>query len=138
MNKREKLISDLGDQIICSLESFDDYEAEYDDMGLDNASLGGSDVYKYGNAQCDVEYSVLWNRDGVSIECLLYGTKGIHKGRYKTLERIEEAVNQYVVDNLNTDELLSSIEERHRECCEDEWESHGFSDAMDYYSWRYG
>ena len=47
-------------------------------------------------------------------------------------------MQDYLDEYLDTQELLDAMIEDIRESYEDEWQSHGFRDAADYYSWRYG
>ena len=59
-------------------------------------------------------------------------------GRWKYYDSLEQAVLEYLNANLTMSDLLSNLLEQLQDCYEDEWESHGFRDAQDYYSWRYG
>lgn len=138
MNKREQLVKDIGEKVISEL--FDqvsrDYNIEYDEYGFDKASIFIQFNHEYGNSQCDVEVSVCW--PGGEVECNLYGVESIHKGRYKTLDCLAIAVEEYVADNLDTEDLLDAIKEDYSEACADEWQTHGFASEADYYHWRYG
>ena len=139
-NKAATVVQEIGDVIIDRLNELDDnYEYECDEFGFDSASVRiGSIVYLFGNAECEIEASVWWSsKKGASIECLLYGAKGIHD-ECKKLERIEELVQEYVDENLDTDALLDAISESVENSYYDEWNEHGFRDAADYYHWRYG
>lgn len=139
MSKREDLIKAIGEKVVSDLyeKVKKDYHIEYDEYGFVNASISTQFGYEFGNGYCDVECSVVWQSKGVDIECLLYGTEGHKEKCYKKLTRIEEAVNNYLVENLSTDDLLDAIKEDYRDACADEWEQHGFASASDYYNWRY-
>ena len=58
--------------------------------------------------------------------------------RWKYYDSLEQAVLEYLNENISMSDLLSNLLEQLQDCYEDEWESHGFRDAQDYYSWRYG
>ncbi len=140
MNKREKLIKAIGDELIDKLFKLEnEYQYEADEYGFESASYGVQINYEYGNSNCDVECSVTWkSRGSADIECIVYGCEGIHEKRYKMLDCIEKAVQEYVEDNLDCECLLDAIEDDLREASMDEWELHGFRDAADYYHYRYG
>ena len=72
-----------------------------------------------------------------SLEVEISGGKG-KAGRWKYYDSLEQAVLEYLNANLSMSDLLSNLLEQLRDDTEDEWESHGFRDAQDYYSWRYG
>ena len=138
MNKKaEELVKAIGEEIIEKLNKLeDDFDYEYDEDGLYKASYGVSLTYNYGNSCCDIECSV--DCKMYEVECCIYGNEGIHKDRYKNLECLEYAVNDYLEKNLDISNLRILMEEKVRESYEDEWESHGFRNAADYYSYRYG
>ncbi len=140
MSKREELIKAIGDELIDKLYQLDkDYNYEADEYGFESASYGVSIYYEYGNSGCDIECNVSWkSRCSADIECLVYGSESIHEKRYKNLDCIEKAVQEYVENNLDCECLLEAMEDDLREAYADEWEQHGFRDAQDYYSWRYG
>lgn len=140
MTKREQIINGIVEQIESDLyeKAKKDYHIEYDEYGFDNASIGIQFGFEFGNGNCDVECSVSWNGKGVDMECLLYGTEGHKEKCYKSLSCLEEAVNNMLAENLDTDDLLDAIKEDYREACADEWQTHGFASEADYYHWRYG
>ena len=140
MSKGKELVKSIGDKLIDKLFELEhEYDYEADEHGFEWASYSVFINYEYGNSQCDVECIVFWkSRSNATIECLVYGCEGIHENRFKNLECIEKAVQEYVENTLDTDDLLDAMEEDLREANMDEWECHGFRDAADYYSWRYG
>ena len=71
-----------------------------------------------------------------SLEVEISGGKG-KAGRWKYYDSLEQAVLDYLYANISMSDLLSNLLEQLQDCYEDEWESHGFRDAQDYYSWRY-
>lgn len=140
MSKKEELVKAIGEKLIDELfELKNEYKYEADEYGFDSASYGVFIYYEYGNSGCDVECNVIWkSRGSADIECLVYGSEGIHEKRYKKLDCIEKAVQEYVENNLDCECLLDAIEDDIREANMDEWERHGFRDAADYYHYRYG
>lgn len=136
MSKATELVKAIGEKVIDELNGFDDYDIEFDEGDLYSASISANFGYEYGNSGCDIECNVSW--PGGDIEVNIYGCEGIHEKRYKMLDRLEEAVSGYVDEHLDTDDLLSCIKDKYRNDSADEWEDHGFRDAADYYSWRYG
>jgi len=140
-NKVEKMVKAIGEKLIDELfELKNDYKYEADpEFGGYEAFYSISSGYEYGNAYADIECSVNWPyRGGATIEVIIYGAEGIHEKRYKKLDRLQQAVQDYLNENLNTEDLIDAIVEDLREANEDEWESHGFRDASDYYHYRYG
>ena len=71
-----------------------------------------------------------------SLEVEISGGKG-KAGRWKYYDSLEQAVLEYLNVNITMSDLLSSLLEQLQDSIEDEWESHGFRDAADYYHWRY-
>lgn len=127
-----ELVKNLGEAVTEHLFDIDDdYEYEADEYGFYSASIKCSFYFEYGNSGCDVFCSVLWGSD-VHIECELEGSEGIHEKVYKSLERIEQCVNKYLDENLDTDELLDAIRENYVDSFYDEWNEHGFRDEADY------
>ena len=87
----------------------------------------------------DVDFSVDWPYgSSASIDVILYGAESIHADRFKKLDRLQEAVQTYMGEHLDTDALIGVMRDKLREASEDEWEAHGFCDAADYYHYRYG
>ena len=140
--ERFKLIASLGEAIIEKLYELDDnytYEADGEFGGFEADCRTGCFEFEYGNGHCEAEASVTWPYGKkASLEVLLYGSEGHVENTSKDLSNLEEAVKEYVDEHLDDDALLDAMLDDLRECYEDEWESHGFRDAADYYSWRYG
>lgn len=139
MEKAKKLIKSIGDAIINEFDALDnEFNYEYDEDGLNNASYIVSFGYEYGDTVCDIDAGVYWgsNREA-DVEVMLYANDGKF-GKQKKLDRLEEAVQDYVNANLDTDAMLEAMEEQLRDASMDEWERHGFRDAADYYHYRYG
>lgn len=129
MRRRDEIIKEIGDLVINNLEHYDDYDCDWDEDGLTRASINTSFVYE----SCEIECNVWWDSHGCAETELLIYPEG-----KKCLELLEKAVQQYVDEHLDADGILDSIEEDIRYSNADEWESHGFRDAQDYYNWRYG
>lgn len=140
--KRDELIKAIGDKLIDGIFEIDPDNYEYDpdpEFGGFDASTHKCIPIEVGNGCCDVDFSVTWPyRGGSSIEVILNGGEGKKEKTWKNLDRLNDAVESYVQEHLDTDDLLSAIKDDIREANEDEWESHGFRDAADYYHWRYG
>lgn len=133
MNKRvENTINELAELCIDSLTNFDDYTVEYEEEGLSYASVGTDFYYKDCNVECNYFCEVGYRRKE-SIEILLNPDNPDHN-----LASLEAAVEAKVRESLDTDDLLDLIMEKHRKDTSDVWNDHGFRDAADYYSWRYG
>jgi hypothetical protein len=112
-----------------------DYSDESDST---NASHTACIKYEYGGKEYDVQVWACWPHIGdSSLEVEISGGKG-KAGRWKYYDSLEQAVLEYLNANLSMSDLLSNLLEQLRDDTEDEWESHGFRDAQDYYSWRYG
>ena len=140
MSNREELIKSIGDKIVDELfkKVNDEYSIEYDEYGFDCASINAQFGYEYGNGYCDVSCYVSWkSKSSADVECSLDGCEGKKEKCYKKLDRLNDAVQVYVDEHLDTDELLEVIEDDHREACADEWECHGFRNEADYINWRY-
>ena len=138
--KRNEIINDIGEQLIAAIyELNDSFEWDYDD---DRDSRSNSCTacikYVYGGKKYDVQVWASWPHIG---ENTLYveisGGKG-KAGRWKYYDSLEQAVLEYLYANISMSDLLSNLLEQIRDASEDEWERHGFRDAQDYYSWRYG
>lgn len=138
--KRDLIIQAIGDKIIEKLYELDDnYSYEADEYGREADCRTGCFQFEYGNAHCEVEASVTWPYNKSSeLEVLIYGTEGHVENAFKDLSNIEKAVTAYLDEHLDDDALMDAILDDVRDCYEDEWQSHGFRDAADYYSWRYG
>ena len=127
-NRVKKEIEAIGKKVIEGFEGFDEYEADPDECYTDY-SLSHSFNYK----GVDVECSIRWRDTSLQyIEILLYPAEG------HSMERLEQAVNDYVEENLDEQSLVSNIMDKEREDNMDEWQWHGFRDAADYYHYRYG
>lgn len=137
--KRDLIIQAIGDKIKDNLFELDDnWDYEADEFGRE-ASCRTSFQFEYGNGMCEVEASVTWPYNKSStLEVLIYGTEGHVENTFKDLSNIEKAVTAYLDEHLDDGDLLDAIVDAVRDCYEDEWQSHGFRDAADYYSWRYG
>ena len=139
--ERFKLIASLGEAIIEKLYELDDnytYEADCEFGGFEADCKTYCFEFEYGNGRCEVEASVTWPYGkSASLEVLLYGREGHVENAYKVLSNLEKAVTDYLDEHLDTDDLLSVMIDDLKEAYEDEWQSHGFRDAADYYSWRY-
>ena len=138
--KRNEIINDIGEQLIAAIyELNDSFEWDYDD---DRDSRSNSCTacikYVYGGKKYDVQVWASWPHIG---ENTLYveisGGKG-KAGRWKYYDSLEQAVLEYLYANISMSDLLSNLLEQIRDATDDEWERHGFRDAADYYSWRYG
>lgn len=138
--KRDLIIKGIGDAIIEKLYELDDnYTYEADEYGREADCKTGCFDFEFGNGGCEVEAWVTWPYNkAASVDVTLYGVEGHAEDTYKDLSNIEKAVEGYLDENLDTYELLGAMLEDIREANEDEWQSHGFRDAADYYSWRYG
>lgn len=140
--KRDLIIANIGKAIEEALYDFDDnYSYDYDCEfgGFEADCRTGSFEFKFGTGKCEVEATVTWPyHKSPSIEVNLYGYEGKAEKAFKSLSNIEKAVQDYLDEYLDTQELLDAMIEDIRESYEDEWQSHGFRDAADYYSWRYG
>ena len=133
MNKRvENTINELAELCVDSLTNFDDYTIDGDEQGLTYASVGTHFDYKGCFVECSYVCTIGTRRED-SIEILLNPQNENHM-----LTSLEEAVNEQVKEKLDTDDLLDYIQEQARSDVYDEWNEHGFRDAADYYSWRYG
>ena len=139
MNRNE-IITDIGERLTDAIyELNDSFEWDYDD---DRDSRSNSCTacikYVYGGKKYDVQVWASWPHIG---ENTLYveisGGKG-KAGRWKYYDSLEQAVLEYLYANISMSDLLSNLLEQIRDASEDEWERHGFRDAADYYSWRYG
>lgn len=133
MNQRVlNTINELAELCVDSLMNFEDYDFEFDEDGACDVYASNSFTYKDCIVECS--YSCYGgNGRKEYIEILLNPANDKHY-----LGLLEEAVNLQVKETLNTDQLLDAINEQARSDYYDEWEEHGFRDAADYYSWRYG
>ena len=139
MNRNE-IITDIGERLTDALyELNDSFEWDYDDdRDSRSNSCSACIKYEYGGKKYDVQVWASWPHIGdSSLEVEISGGKG-KAGRWKYYDSLEQAVVEYLNENLSMSDLLSNLLEQIRDATEDEWESHGFRDAADYYSWRYG
>ena len=121
-------IEAIGKKVIEGFENFDEYDLDADECYTD-FSLSHSFNYK----DVDVDCSIRWRNSSLQyIEVLLYPAEG------HSLERLEQAVNEYVENNLDEQSLICNVIDKAEEDSMDEWQSHGFRDAADYYHYRYG
>ena len=138
--KRNEIINDIGEQLIAAIyELNDSFEWDYgDDRDSRSNSCTACIKYVYGGKKYDVQVWANWPHIG---ENTLYveisGGKG-KAGRWKYYDSLEQAVLEYLYANISMSDLLSNLLEQIRDATDDEWERHGFRDAQDYYSWRYG
>ena len=140
-NKADNVVKAIGDLVIERLNELEDeFEYEYDEYGFDSASYSISFCYELGDAYCDGDASVWWhgNKGNVDIEVNLYPCYNSKNGMDKKLDRLQDAVTEYVFEKLDTDAMLDAMEDKLRDASMDEWQQHGFRDAADYYHWRYG
>lgn len=141
MNKRETLIKTIGDKLIDGLYELDDnytYEAD-GEFGGREADCESSAYIEFGNGACDAECTVVWPYNKcASIEVILHGTEGIHEKRYKNIDNINDAVQEYIEKNLDVDVLLDAMLDDLRESSMDEYQRNGFASERDYLQWRYG
>ena len=131
-NRVENTVNELAELCVDSLTNFDDYTIDGDEQGLTYASVGTHFDYKGCFVECSYVCTIGTKREE-SIEILLNPQNENHM-----LSSLEEAVNEQVKETLDTDVLLDCIQEQARSDVYDEWNEHGFRDAADYYSWRYG
>lgn len=139
--KRDLLIACLGDAIKERLYELDDnytYDADYEFGGFEASCSCYCFTFEWGNGACEAEATVTWPYRGkASVEVIVYGNEGRAEGSFKDLSCIESAVEGYLSEYLDTDELLEAMRDKMRGDSEDEWQRHGFRDEADYYSWRY-
>ena len=132
--KRNEIITDIGERLTDAIyELNDSFEWDYDD---DRDSRSNSCTacikYVYGGKKYDVQVWANWPHIGdSSLEVEISGGKG-KAGRWKYYDSLEQAVLEYLNENLSMSDLLSNLLEQIRDATEDE------CDAQDYYSWRYG
>ena len=148
MNSRAaQVVKAIGNKVIDELYDFDDYKIEYDEGYLYSASISVHFGFEFGNGYCDVDVYASWSsRKSGEVKLELCGTESVSTSNikdckervYKKLDRINDAVLAYVDENLDMEELLGAIEDKYKDDSADEWESHGFRDAADYYHYRYG
>ena len=121
MNRNE-IITDIGERLTDAIyELNDSFEWDFcEESGSRSHSCTACIKYEYGGKEYDVQVWACWP----------------HIGKY--YDSLEQAVVEYLNANLSMSDLLSSLLEQLRDSTEDEWESHGFRDAADYYHWRYG
>ena len=139
MNRNE-IITDIGESLIDELYILtDSFQLDYsDESDSTNASHTACIKYEYGGKEYDVQVWASWPHVGdSSLEVEITGGKG-KAGRWKYYDSLEQAVLEYLNENLSMSDLLSNLLEQIRDYTENEWERHGFRDAADYYSWRYG
>ena len=130
MRKRDELVSGIGDRIIDELFGLgDNYTCRIEDDRL-CGNCRTSFEYRFGNGGCEVECAVWF--PACEAELALYADGD------KKLTRIEEAVQEYLDEHLDTKELADTIYDDIIDGYLDEWQLHGFRDAADYYHWRYG
>ena len=138
--KRNDIITDIGERLTDAIyELNDSFEWDYcEESGSRSHSCTACIKYEYGGKEYDVQVWASWPHIGdSSLEVEISGGKG-KAGRWKYYDSLEQAVLEYLNANLSMNDLLSNLLEQLQDCYEDEWESHGFSSAADYYSWRYG
>lgn len=125
-------INELAELCVDSLMNFEHYDLQDGEFGAFDAYASNTFTYKDCFVECS--YSCYCgNGRKEYIEILLNPANDKHH-----LVLLEDAVNEQVAETLNTDQLLDAIYERARSDSYDEWDDHGFRDAADYYSWRYG
>lgn len=125
-----KEVSTMGERIIGKLFELDDYEYRRDEeVFYVEAYIAIALCYK----SCEVECSVTWEGDEIGkIECLLYP-----HDKKKELVNLEDAVNDYLQEHLDTKALLAAMEKMEDKDDMDIFQRNGFRDAADYYNWRY-
>ena len=137
---RKELIADIGERLTDAIyELNDSFEWDYcEESGSRSHSCTACIKYEYGGKEYDVQVWACWPHIGEdTLEVEISGGKG-KAGRWKYYDSLEQAVLEYLNENISMSDLLSNLLEQLQDCYEDEWESHGFRDAQDYYHWRYG
>ena len=137
---RNDIITDIGECLIDELYILtDSFQLDYsDESDSTDASHTACIKYEYGGKEYDVQVWACWPHIGEdTLEVEISGGKG-KAGRWKYYDSLEQAVLEYLNANLSMSDLLSNLLEQLRDATDDEWERHGFRDAQDYYSWRYG
>lgn len=130
-SRKERIIKEIFDKVKEALYEQDDFEIEKDDeFGGIDASINVSVNYKSCCVKCDVSYHAHNNN---WLEVIIE-----HNNDKHDLSNLEEAANDYFEKHFDERSLLDAMEEKAIEACEDEWTSHGFRNAADYYHWRYG
>lgn len=129
--KRDEIINEIFDKVEEALYEQDEFEFTKDDeFGGTEASISASIDYKNCTIECMVSYHA-HSKDW--LEVIIYPDNERHN-----LSNLEEAVNDYFEKNFDMKALLDVMEDKVIEAEEDEWTSHGFRNAQDYYNWRYG
>ena len=129
MEKISKWIEDIVEQAMDSLLQCEDFDYEYDEGYLHDASArAGIDI---GDLHINLYY--YYNGKIEEFEC---------EARSKKTERFFDNIERGIEKHLNDfDHLVyvrNAIDEYARDSVYDEWNDHGFRDAQDYYRWRYG
>ena len=124
----KKVIEDIGKKVIEQLYDFDNNEYEYyggcnEPDCVEGPSASMHFVFKYNEHFVTVSVSY---RDYVEVL--------FEDDEY---ENLEQAVNDYVEKEFDESHWLACVQEDVRDNSLDEWQSHGFRDAADYYHWRY-
>ena len=139
MNRNE-IITDIGERLTDAIyELNDSFEWDYcDESDSTDASHTACIKYKYGGKEYDVQVWACWPHIGEdTLEVEISGGKG-KAGRWKYYDNLEQAIVEYLKTNLLMSDLLIELLNQLREDSYDYWDDHGFRDAADYYSWRYG
>ena len=124
-----QVIENIGKKVIEQLYDFNNNEYEYDGGCYEPGCVEGPSAsmhfaFKYNNHFVTVSVS-----SGNYIEVLFEDDE---------YENLENAVNDYVEKEFDDNDWLASVQEDVRDNSLDEWQSHGFRDAADYYHYRYG
>ena len=138
--KRNDIITDIGERLTDAIYELND-SFEYDfceESGSRSHSCTACIKYEYGGKEYDVQVWASWSHTGdTSLEVEITGGKG-KAGRWKYYDSLEQAIVEYLKTNLLMSDLLIELLNQLREDSYDYWDDHGFRDAQDYYSWRYG
>lgn len=139
--KRDTLIETISKAIEEELFELDDnydYDCDCEFGGFEASCRTGCFEFEFGTGKCEIEATVTWPyHKAPSIEVLIYGYEGKVENAFKDLSNIEKAVQDYMDKHLDFQALLDAMTEDLSKANEDEWQSHGFRDAADYYHWRY-
>ena len=130
MQKIDDYIKHLASGLLEEVQKFDDVDAEYDEGYLLKATSRAS--FEEGNLHMDFRFSYEGHNDSMELE--VCNLKNEH-----FYDRISDAVEARMLEEVHLCEIRNALDDNQCEAAmEDEWTSHGFRDAADYYHWRYG
>lgn len=125
----KQAIENIGKEVIKQLYDFGNNEYNYEEGCYEPNCIEGTSASMNFCFKFNSHYVTVSARYNCYIEVLFEDDD---------YENLEKAVNDYVEKEFDYNDWLSCLEDDVRDNSLDEWQAHGFSDASDYYHYRYG